>query len=199
MWQLMRRDWMLNHQLIVVVSLLLLIVHIFPLPKIPLITYFNFFIILCAYVFYFDRKNKVNRTIISLPLSKHIIVLARYVFLFLVFTLFFLYVWLLNQQLPGSIVLIIFTAICLAIAISLPIYYLVNSFLLAAIIQFLLLSASSLVFLFGATYELFDPIYLFFFGLIDIQPVATLLLLSFISLCISYVISCFIFAKKDIV
>lgn len=200
MWQLIKRDYLEHRALIGMVLLLSVLINILPLPNLPLSTYITSFVIFLAFTFYYDRKYHALWYIASLPIKKRHIVLARYLFILTGCTLFIIVERLIFRPVSMITFLFIFTGMCIAIAASIPVYYLFQSIWKSIIAHCVLLVIGSFAFafIFISPYEIFDPFLFFIFDLVDLQPVITLLLISASVLYGSYILSAYIFLRKDI-
>ncbi|MEI3613863.1 ABC-2 transporter permease [Pseudogracilibacillus sp. SO30301A] len=200
MWQLIKLDYLEHRALIGMLLLFSFLINILPLPILPLSTYILFFVMFIAYTFYYDHKDHVIWYIVSLPVKKNHIVLARYLFILTGCTLFIIVERLIFRPVSLITFLFIFTGMCIAIAASIPIYYLLQSIWNSVVAHAILIvfGALAFAFIFISPYEIFDPFLFFIFDMIDLQPVITLLLISASVLYGSYLLSSFIFLKKDI-
>lgn len=207
MWQLIRRDFIVNWGIIALACSFPLITNLLKLPNIPMSTYTILFMLLFAYTFYYERINHVNRTIISLPIKRNHSVLGRYISLFMICSFYLLYIWLLDSMffhsiiLNGYLVLFIFTVLSITIAVSIPIYYFFQSIWVSIFVQFTVLFVGSLSFIFMMINPFihFDPFISFVLDIIFIAPITVSMIISFLFLYVSYLLSCWIFAKKDLV
>lgn len=176
------------------------LINILPLPNLTLSTYITFFVMFLAYAFYYDRKYHALWYIASLPVKKSHIVLARYLFILTGCSLFIIVERLIFRPVSSITFLFIFTGMYIAIAASIPVYYLFQSIWnsIIAHVIILILGSFAFAFIFVSPYDFFDPLLYFIFDLIELQPVITLLLISASVLYGSYLLSTFIFSKKDI-
>ncbi|MFS0674077.1 ABC-2 transporter permease [Ornithinibacillus sp. 179-J 7C1 HS] len=165
-------------------------------------------------LFYYDYHNQVYKFIGSLPVKRTQIVLARYLFLILLLIGAFTYIGIIdyfvlhhlnflgdfrNQTIND--VLKNFTITAILIAIYTPIFYLVKNFIYGItvfmIVHFLLVFTYNMI-LFNDFITIDDKLLSTLFTIINIQPVAILLIISAVSLFISFLISVRISYKKDI-
>lgn len=157
MWQMVKRDFYINWVYIVLIFLFPFFIRLFRFTEPGLFTYFMIFFSMFAMTFYSDEKNAVNRTIVSLPIKKCEIILARYLFFSIISTIYIIYLWgidhtIFNQfktpastTFTGEIVLVTFAGTFVAIAVSLPIYYIIEKFWISALIQFIVLFFGSAI------------------------------------------------------
>ncbi|WP_042222286.1 ABC-2 transporter permease [Oceanobacillus manasiensis] len=207
--QLMKKDLYLNGVYYLVIVPLIPVFYVIELSDI----YFFFAIILgfLFSLFYSDNLNNVNRFIGSLPVKLHHIVLSRYASLLLFVIGFLLYVWLVDslahygspylasQQIDSISMTILFTTICIIVSISFPIYYYVESFNKAFFFQIIFLLFSSFTFAIFQGNELIsfhEPFLKWLFDVIAFQPIVILIVISFVFLYLSYLLSAKIYTKK---
>lgn len=201
MWQLLKRDFYIRWHIIGMTYFLLLIVYLLQLPNIPSGTYLFLFMYFIAISFYSDQLTHINRILISTPIKRNYIVLARYLFIFLNYTVFYIVDFTLFHQESMTLFLLKYTALCLMISISLPIYYLFHSIWIRVVVHFAVLALSTFVFilLLINPKNMFDFLIFVTLEFIDFQQVLALFTFSGIFLYVSYILSCFIFSKKDII
>ncbi|OZU88173.1 hypothetical protein CIL03_13710 [Virgibacillus indicus] len=164
--------------------------------------------------FYYDSKNHVNRLTASLPFRKKHVVLGKYVFFLIISAGFLLYLWLVDsiahyglpylesQPLHWFLVLLIFASIAIMLSISIPIYYLIQSYMKAFFVQivFLFSIAFGIVIIIANPFiQVNDSIIRFILDIIALQPVLIVVGFSFISLYLSYRLSTWIYIRKDII
>lgn len=164
--------------------------------------------------FYYDSKNHVNRFTASLPFRKKYVVLGKYVFFLIVTAGFLLYLWLVDtiahyglpylesQPLHWFLVLLIFASIAIMLSISIPIYYLIQSYMKAFFVQIVLLFSIAfgiVIIIANPLIQVNDSIIRFILDIIVLQPVLIVVGFSFISLYLSYRLSTWIYIRKDII
>ncbi|MEN1967449.1 ABC-2 transporter permease [Lentibacillus sp. N15] len=150
MLTLVKRDFFINSWLSYGgIALILIISYLILIP--PIFMFAIIFMTLLITLFYEDDKNKVNRFLISLPVAKTQIAQSRYMFLacLAIVLLSFQWVFMLVSKPIASIAdpyyiydwrdfTVILCIGLLMIAICLPIFYMIPSFLLGAGINVLL-------------------------------------------------------------
>lgn len=220
MLQMMKRDFLIN-------SMYFLIV-LFVIPFVYLLDFSPIFIYMavifgCVFnIFYYDDHNHVSRAIVSMPIRKNKIVLARYLFLIMMINFYMLYLWMIDVIVHHSIlsdmipsvsyktitsitIFLSFLIISIGVAVSVPIFYFFQSFIKSLLAQFALLMlafvAMSLgVPIFGKYLDLIPESFVMdILDLIKLQPVLFILIFSLICLFISYKLSVLIFSRRDIV
>ncbi|WP_170840817.1 ABC-2 transporter permease [Oceanobacillus limi] len=163
--------------------------------------------------FFCDDKNEVNRFLTSLPVKRRQIVFARYIYFLILSAGFSGYIGTIDyfayQGLPflernpisffGAFEL--FTITSLLLAVSIPIFYYFRNFNKAITAYFILLFIGAFSFgvAQGNPYLTFDDqLKQKIHQLIDVQPYLILTVLSLGSLFISYLLSTWLFTKRDI-
>ena len=164
--------------------------------------------------FYYDSKNHVNRFTASLPLKRESIVLGKYIFFLISTAAFLLYIWLVDKiahsglpyleskPLNWFVILLIFTSIAVMLSISIPIYFMFQSYMKAFFIQMILLFSVifSIAIIIGNPYiQISEKMVLFILDIIHLQPVLILIGFSLGSLYLSYRLTAWSYIKKDIV
>jgi len=218
MVHMIKRDYYINFLYVLIIILALPLIYWAQIS--PLFAYLGVIVGFIFNVFYYDNHNHVSRSIVSMPINKKQIVLGRYTFLFFVSILFLIYIWFIDMLVhyfapslsgllpiipykPISItsVLLVFAGIMLLISISIPIFYICQSFIKALIIQGALLFIGPLAF--AALGYFLDKIpEAFINGIVDfieLQPILIAITFSVVCLLVSYVISTWIFSRKDII
>ncbi|RLL46745.1 ABC-2 transporter permease [Oceanobacillus piezotolerans] len=152
--------------------------------------------------FYMDQKNHSDYVLRSLPVSTNDIVLTRYLFIFVLNIVLCLYMWLLDSfqwtsQLNGDAVLSLYTFTSLLIAVTLPLYYMLQRSGLALFLH--CLSSIGLFFIIVFMAAGLQPMIDFFHPVIYFQPVLFCFVFSIACFCLSYHLSRWIYSKKDIV
>lgn len=201
MWQLLKRDLLISWHIIGLSYVLLFIVYLLKLPN-DFSTVYGFLFIYCiAIIFYLDRITQMNRFFISIPIKRNKLVMARYLFIFTNYTVFYVIDFFLIHPTNMTFFLLKYTALCILISISLPIYYLFRSIWIQVIAHFVVLALTTFVFilLLINPKNMFDFFIFAALEFIDFQQTLALFTFSGIFLYVSYVVSCVIFAKKDIV
>ncbi|PAV30948.1 hypothetical protein CIL05_04330 [Virgibacillus profundi] len=211
MVQLIKKEFQLNLIYIIFLILFIPLSFVMNMPSTSL--YIGTILGFIFNAFYYDSKNHVNRFTASLPFRKKYIVLGKYVFFLIVTSAFLLYVWLIDKiarfglpyleskPMDWFIVLLIFTSIAMMLSISIPIYYVFQSYIKAFLIQIILLFSIifGIVIIIGNPYiQVSDKIIRFILDIIDLQPVLILIGFSLGSLYLSYRLASWIYVKKDI-
>ncbi|MFD2628623.1 ABC-2 transporter permease [Oceanobacillus kapialis] len=206
---LMKKDFYINGIYYLIILGLIPLFYVMETDQYYL--YFGIMIGFLFNLFYYDHRNHVNRFIGSLPVKLRNVVLSRYITMFSILVCFVLYVWLVDslahyglpyletQPMTTIEIMILFTFISITISISMPIYYLVKTFMKAIGIQMGLLVFGTFAFaiMLGNEYITFyEPLLLGLFKLIDIQPYVMLILISLLFLYLSYELSAWIYTKK---
>ncbi|WP_404454574.1 ABC-2 transporter permease [Oceanobacillus kapialis] len=206
---LMKKDFYINGIYYLIISALIPLFYVMEVDQHYL--YYGIMIGFLFNLFYYDHRNHVNRFIGSLPVKLRNVVWARYITMFLILVCFILYVRLVDslahyglpylefQPMTALEIMILFTSISITIAVSMPIYYLVKTFMKAIGIQMGLLLFSTFTFaiMIGNDYITFyEPLLLGVFKLIDIQPYLMLTLISLLFLYLSFLLSAWIYTKK---
>src|SRR5690625_5013288 len=152
MVHMIKRDYYINFLYVLIIILALPLIYWAQIS--PLFAYLGVIVGFIFNVFYYDNHNHVSRSIVSMPINKKQIVLGRYTFLFFVSILFLIYIWFIDMLVhyfapslsgllpiipykPISItsVLLVFAGIMLLISISIPIFYICQSFIKSLFIQ----------------------------------------------------------------
>ncbi|WP_058949212.1 ABC-2 transporter permease [Oceanobacillus picturae] len=206
---LMKRDFYINAIYFLIIALAIPALYIIEMAEFYL--YFGIMMGFLFNLFYYDHRNNVNRFIGSLPVKLQHVVLSRYVLLLVVVVGFLLYTWLVDSLAHNGLpyiesktmssieITILFTLISIAISISIPIYYFVKSITTALAIQGGLLIFGTFTFAILTGNELItfhDSLLLWFFDLIEIQPIVMLIIISLVFLYLSYLLSARIYIKK---
>jgi|SRR5690625_2386120 len=203
MWQLFKRDFLMLWPWIGLLFFLLFIIYFFQLPGLSLAPYTTMFILFFVNSFYNDKKSRVNQFLISLPVKRNHLVAARYLFFLFACTLILFLDQIVFQvkSVSGITFLFMFTLLSMTVAASIPVYYLFDSIWQSGLVHFIILFVGSFAFFFVTVspYDMFDQLILFALNVISIQPVIVLLLVSAFCLYGSYLLSSFIFSRKDIV
>lgn len=162
--------------------------------------------------FYVDHKFRMNRFVVSLPISKNAIVFARYTFVYTCLLIVLAYQWLVDfmahlglPYLSGAPIdsitfFLLMMGASIILALSLPIFYIFSSFTIAISVNITLffLLAISFGILVSGTFLNVDRYILFIFDVIDIQPHVISSAVSLLALYLSYLLSVWIFKRKDI-
>ncbi len=144
MWQLLKRDLLISWHIIGLSYVLLFIVYLLKLPN-DFSTVYGFLFIYCiAIIFYLDRITQMNRFFISIPIKRNKLVMARYLFIFTNYTVFYVIDFFLIHPTNMTFFLLKYTALCILISISLPIYYLFRSIWIQVIAHFVVLALTTL-------------------------------------------------------
>lgn len=209
MIQLLKREFYLNRIFLLIVFLTFPFIHgvVYPLLVFGAILGFATY-----QSFYDEFKNHVNRSLVSMPIKKEYIVLARYSFLLFAIILSLLYLWLIdifaNDNLPvldfgktaGLPLFLMAILFGLILSILIPFFYYFQSFQKTFITHLLLLFVCS----FGFTLFVETPIYpnLSFidkiFNIIPIGPFFIPIVCTIGCLYVSFKLSVYFFNKKDI-
>ncbi|HLS34811.1 MAG TPA: ABC-2 transporter permease [Bacillota bacterium] len=161
---------------------------------------------LAFYLFYSDSQRRVDQFLVSLPVSRKRLVLSRYIVM-IGYTLLVLVCHILidsffhvfesalyTPRLDSLTVALIIMFISLLIAITVPIYYIFRSYIVAGTICFIVLLFTMMV----------------SFGIINsidvhqklrdlfIPAQIPLILIAMLSLYVSYTLSSFVFKRKDL-
>lgn len=217
MLQMIKRDYLINGMYFLFITLAIPFIYIVNIS--PIFVYFAIVVGAIFNVFYYDDHNHVGRFIVSMPIKRKRIVFARYLFLLKVIVFYLLYLWLVDKLthhfLPMNnlfpeisfrpinfyTVLVIFLAISVITAVTVPIYYYFQSFIKSLIAQGVLLFAG----IFGITFlgrylDLIPEAFIFkILDIVDWQPMLIIIAISLICLYISYQFSSFIFSKRDLI
>lgn len=204
LWPIMKKDLSMNKIYFIAVLFLLPILHAGDAGNIGIYSYMLLFS--TYYPFYTEFHNKMNRFMVSLPVSRKRIVFIRYVtiilLLFTTVAMHFFIDFLLSRVFPKveftSIdpLMLPFIVLFLSILISiiLPIYFQAKSFILGFSVNFCVLLFAMIVG-FGIVNSIDVPVFL---KRLSVSPFILLLTVSGLSLYASYRISVHIFSKKDL-
>ncbi|WP_042146980.1 ABC-2 transporter permease [Paucisalibacillus sp. EB02] len=212
MWQLFIRDWKSTKLYILVLFAVIPISYAIHFPSSGIFIWA--LLSLLFIVFLIEKQNNVDLFLVSLPLRRKEMVLARYIFLISLSIISIGFLWLVDlffhNVLPSfgfsrlDLIDIIqqFWVTTLLFSIYVPVFYYFKQFIHAAI--FFIISFTCLIYLnvlmVGNPLITFDdPIRAFIIELYSIQPYLMPILLSIISLCISYPISVQLLIRKDII
>ncbi len=163
-------------------------------------------------VFFLDSQNNVNRFLVSMPIQRKQLVLARYLFLLSITLGAMLFLWLFDavayQRLPylilqsmtGFEILQLFIVNSLLLSIYIPFFYYFRNFTRA--VTFFMLSAVFFIYSYAVItgnplISFDDPIRDFLINITNGQSIY-LLIFSGIVLYLSFRLSFWLFTKKDI-
>ncbi|MEN1967448.1 ABC-2 transporter permease [Lentibacillus sp. N15] len=208
MVHMLKCDLALNRGFIEFVIFFIPIIYLLNLE--PIYMYSGLMMGICFNTFYSNAKDKANRFIVSLPISKFVIVSSRYIFFLSVIAGCVIYQGLIDilihewlpslQMKPLTIMSIgwIFIIISIATAIALPIYYMCRSFMMATVIIFsvLLIVAFSLGMLSAAV----NDVATFFSALNNMVSYPWMLisiLITLVCTVLSFQLSLWIFRRSD--
>lgn len=209
MIQLLKREFYLNRIFLLIVFLTFPVIHgvVYPLLVFGAILGFATY-----QSFYDEFKNHVNRSLVSMPIKKEYIVLARYLFLLFAIILSFFYLWLIdnfaNVGLPvldfgktiGLSLFLMAILFGLILSILIPFFYYFQSFQKTFITHLLLL----FVFLIGFKLFVESPDFSHasfidkILDIISIEPFFIPIVCALGCLYISYKLSVYFFNQKDI-
>lgn len=185
--------------------------------------YFLFSIFLISLIitpFYYDDKSNINRLIVSLPISKGMIIKSRYIFFVVISLCMIVFQYILMLSVPNIFeensyyiyhwrdIIILISLTLLIISVMMPIYYWFESFILASFINIIVLMITAyfitdnLVHILQMNEEIIfndiDPGFtLLVERYIPFQPYVTLIILSVIIFLLSMIISEKIFSRQD--
>lgn len=217
MLQMMKRDYLINK--IYFLMIFLAIPFLYTLDLSLLFMYLTIIVGAIFTVFYYDDYNHVYRALISMPIKRSQIVFARYLFLFTTTIIFLLYIWLIDmfvhnpfsilksivptvsyQPISAITILLTFLFISIVVAISTPIFYYFQSFMKSLIAHGVLLVIGVMtITIFGKYLDLIPKPYVrLALYIIAYQPLLFVIGFSIICLYISYLLSTFIFSKRDV-
>ena len=209
---MMKRDLILNSRYLISIGLLLPLIYIMNMPFLYIIIYGFITLALIFNTFYYDSKNNVIVSIVSMPLDRQHIVLERYLFFMIILSSLLIYHFLIDSvasfslpyldltNLSGNRLILLFTGFSFMIALLIPIYYLIQMFTKATMIQATILFISGMFF--GVFIAPFRGITTYYSPVLDLIATQQYLLipfvLSIICLYASYRLSVWIFTKRDI-
>lgn len=208
MFQLLKREFYLNRIYFLIVFLTFPLIHgvVYPLLVFGSILGFAMY-----QSFYDEFKNHVNHSLVSMPIKKEYIVLARYLFLLCAIILSFLYLWLIdnfaNVGLPvldfgkktGLSLFLMAILFGLMLAILIPFFYYFQSFQKVFLIHLLLLFVCLIVF----TLFVENPAFAYsanIYKMLDTISNGSVLIpvvFALGCLCISYKLSVYFLNKQD--
>lgn len=184
----------------------------------PLFITISVVILLVLNLFYYDFHNSVYNFIVSLPVSRKKIVLARYIVTACITVFFIGFIWVFDAFAhsyiypsfsgvfgdldfePLSPILILF--ICLAIvailSVSIPIYYYALSIAKAVTIQIIFFLGIVAGFILSMFSSLFERLILSFLDIISAIPSLSIIAFITISLIVSYALSVRFFSRRDL-
>lgn len=204
MLQLLYRDVVHIHYLVGVIILFPLLINLFHFQEIPVTTYIILLYLLLGAPFYYEHRNDVNRSLISLPIKRYKIVLSRYSLFIMTASGLLGYILYVEatlfdrialHDLNNTVILLIYTFMYLVIAVAIPIYYLFDNFWTAYFMQFVLLIFGAAVFFIVSVTTIFEPMIVLILHT-GFSPVF-LGLFSLFILAFSYWCTCIIFTRKD--
>ncbi|MGM8364531.1 ABC-2 transporter permease [Virgibacillus sp. W0181] len=184
--------------------------YVLNLPR-PTI-YLTVVLLTVANTFYYERKNKVNVFLKSLPVTTQNIVFTKYTVLVLFLTLFLLYQWLIDwlahgglpyldeQPLNGTSIVFTILGLSIVVSVAVPIFYLFRSFIIASTITLITFFIGAFGFAIAAGnthFPYIDYVLLGVLYIIDFQPILAPLLLASLCLYASYHVSAIIFRRQD--
>ena len=178
--------------------------YLIQFPRVPFSTYIILLYILLASSFHMEKVKHVDRFIISLPVSKRKVVLARYIELTVAVSigtgLMLLFEATVHHT-PAArsliTISIIFTIIFTIIAAALPIFYYFDKMWEAILAQIFMMIAGNIIFFVIVFSSIFDVPVDIILHIVDLQPTVVMTLFSLTLLISSYFLSCFIYEKKD--
>ncbi|AXI10113.1 hypothetical protein CV093_15700 [Oceanobacillus sp. 143] len=210
MLQMMKKEFQLNLMSIILVIILIPAAYVLNISSSFLYIAMAFGFIFNA--FYYDGKNHVNRFIKSLPIKPKHVVLGRYLLLFCISIILLIYLSIIDsiaqqhlpylsfQPLTWIILLGLFAITSIISAISYPIYYAIQSFTIAigVIIGVIALTASVIGIVLNLFHAQLEQFIIFILNFIQFQPALIIILFSMGCLFLSYLLSSWIYARKDI-
>lgn len=216
MQHMMKRDYVLNKMMFFIVSLFIPLIYIFQVS--PLFIYSGIILGVIFNLFYYDSHNQVNRYMVSLPISKKQIVMARYAFLLTVMVFYLLYTWIIDalahRLIPNLDILpdlmyapislrsamMTFSVIMLIMTVVVPIYYFCQSFITSLLVQggLLIIGFIGFAYLFSKLPESTLKSIANIAKWIYTNPTPFTIMFSIVTLAISYPLSLWIFTRKDI-
>ncbi|RDW15594.1 ABC-2 transporter permease [Oceanobacillus chungangensis] len=209
MLQILNKEFQLSFSNIILTIIFIPIAYILNISSIFL--YIGFMFGFIFYAFYYDGKNHANRFIKSLPIKLRHVVLARHLFQLGLSIIVLIYLSIIDalvhhylpyfsyQPISWITVLILFALTSFISAVSYPIYYYFQSFTTAVAVQ--IGSLTILASLTGIALNLFhvqlEPFIFFILDLIEFQPTLIIILFSIGCLFLSYLLSSWIYARKE--
>jgi|SRR5690625_755799 len=184
----------------------------------PLFITISVVILLLLNLFHYDFHNSVYRFIVSLPISRKKIVLARFIVTGSIALFFISFIWLFDMFVhtyiyprfsgnlgslefePLSPILVLFAclAIVSVISASMPIYYYAQSIAKAVTLQLVLFLVVVVAFILSMFNSLLEKLFLNFLDLINAVPTLSIISYIILSLSASYFLSVRFFRKRDI-
>lgn len=219
MFSLMKKDYyVLNWLTYFSLVIGLIALYIVNIP--PIFLFATFFLSLLITLFYYEDKNKTNRYIGSMPISKKKMVQSRYIFLAGIALVFLLFQWIVTLYIPQIItisdnyiygwrdIIVLYAIALVMIAVSGMIFYLFRSFLLATCIFLLLYFISTILLLDPLVKVLGMTEYISFTDMdrgfvllvekyIPFQPFLVLIAAALLTFYISMKIAVWIFSRKN--
>lgn len=219
MIEMMKRDYYINQMYFLFVVIFIPFIYVFNLS--PLFIFIGMMIGSIFNLFYYDNHNHTNRFIVSMPVNRNVVVLSRYLSIMIVTIILLIYLWIIDylahtfilpfisdwipafEIQPVSLILLMFTffAVVVITSVSIPIYYYFQSFMKSLIAQGVLFVIGIIGFTLFILFMDYIPekVILLVLDLIDFQPIVSFIVCIAICLTVSYKVSTFIFAKRDIV
>lgn len=178
--------------------------YLIQFPKIPFSTHIIFLYIILTSSFQMEKVKHIDRFMISLPISKRKIVLARYIELTMAISIGATFILLFEATVYHTAaarnlitISIIFTIIFTIIAAALPIFYYFDKMWEAILAQIFIMIAGNIIFFVIVFSSIFDVLVEIILNIVDLQPTIVMTLFSLTLLISSYYLSCFIYEKKD--
>lgn len=216
MVSMLKRDFFVSIPVLLVSLIFVLIGYAVNIS--PLFIIMSVVILFVLNLFFFDFHNKVYRSIVSLPISREIVVLSRYIVAGLVTLLFTAFIWAFDlfahhfiypnltgslanldfEQLSPLLILFAFLAIVSIISVSIPVYYYAQSISKAITIQILFLLGFVLGLILATLNSTTEKAFLFFTNILDALPILSVVIYILLSITLSYFLSVRLFKRRDI-